>query len=137
MLKDFKEFLLKHQVIGLATGVIIGGAVGKIVSSLVADIIMPLISPLIPGGEWRAAKIVLSSTVGADGKPVVNAINYGAFLGTIVDFIVIALCVFLILKTLVKEAPPAPAPPSKTCPKCTETIAIGATKCKFCTADLA
>ena len=137
MLKDFKEFLLKHQVVGLATGVIVGGAVGKIVSSLVADIIMPLVSPLIPGGEWRTAKIVISSTVGADGKAVVNALNYGNFIGTIIDFAVIAFCVYMILKAFLKEAPPAPAPPSKTCPKCTETIAIGATKCKFCTADLA
>jgi large conductance mechanosensitive channel len=136
MLKDFKDFLLKHQVIGLATGVIIGAAVGKMVSSLVADVIMPMISPLIPGGEWRTAKLVLSTTTGADGKTVVNAVNYGNFLGTIVDFVVIAFCVYMILKAVVREAPPAPPPPSKTCPKCTETVALAATKCKFCTAEI-
>lgn len=117
----------------LAVGVIIGGAIGKVVSSLVADILMPIVSPLIPGGEWRTAKFVLSRTVTADGKEVVNAINYGNFMGTVIDFLVIGFCVFLILKAFIKE-PEAAA--TRTCPKCTETIALGATKCKFCTADL-
>src|SRR2546425_11043692 len=124
MIQSFREFLLKHQVMGLAIAVIIGGAVGKFVASLVADIVMPLISPLIPGGEWRTAKLVLNTTTTADGKQVVNAINYGNFLGTVIDFIVIAVCVYLITKALIKEAPPAPAAPTKTCPRCTETVPL-------------
>lgn len=138
MIKGFKEFLLKHQVLGLAIAVIIGGAIGKVVSSLVADILMPLISMVIPGGEWRTAKLILSKTVGADGKEVVNAVSYGNFAGSIVDFIVIALCIYVLTKAVMKEeAPaPAPAPPSKTCPRCKEIIAADATKCKFCTADM-
>ena len=91
MIKGFKDFLLKNNVLALAVAVIVGGAVGKVVSSLAADIIMPLISLVIPGGEWRTAKIVLSKTVGPDGKEVVNAINYGTFFGNVVDFIIIAL----------------------------------------------
>ena len=133
MIKGFKEFLLKNQVLALAIAVIMGGAAGKVVASLVADIVMPLISPVIPGGEWRTAKIVLSTATAPDGKPVVNAINYGNFLGTAIDFIVIAFCVYLITKALIKEAPAAP---SKPCPKCTEAVPLAATKCKYCTADI-
>ena len=136
MVKGFREFILKHQVLGLAVAVIIGGAIGKVVSSLVADIIMPLVSLLIPGGEWRTAKLILSKTVGAGGKEVVNAISYGNFAGSIVDFIVIAFCIYIITKACIKEEAPAPAPPSKTCPRCQETVAAAATKCKFCTADI-
>src|SRR3954471_7736466 len=110
MIRGFKAFLLKNNVLALAVAVIVGGAVGKVVSSLAADIIMPMVSPILPSGDWREAKIVLSSTVGADGKPVENAIRYGTFIGNVVDFIIIAFIVYLITKALIKEAPP---PPSK------------------------
>src|SRR3954449_1711855 len=136
MIKGFKEFLLKNNVVALAIAVIVGGAVGKVVSSLAADLIMPLISVALPSGEWRAAKFVLSKTVGPDGKEAVNAINYGTFFGNVVDFIIIALVVYLLTKALIKEAPAAPPPASKDCPRCKEAIAIAATKCKFCTADI-
>lgn len=136
-LEGFKAFLEKHQVLGLAIAVIIGTAVGKVVTSLVADVVMPLISPLIPGGEWRAARIVLSSAVRPDGKEVINAINYGAFLGTVVDFLVIAFCVYLITKAFLKEAPAPPPVPTKECPECTERIPAPAKRCKFCTAAAA
>jgi len=136
MVKGFRDFLLKHQVLGLAIAVIIGGAIGKVVSSLVADIVMPLVSLLIPGGEWRTAKMILSKTVGADGKEVVNAINYGSFVGSVVDFVVIAFCIYIITKACIKEEAPAPAAPTKTCPRCKEGVAVDATKCKFCTSDI-
>jgi len=133
MIQGFKEFVMKNNVVGLAVAVIIGGAVGKMVSSMVADILMPLISPLLGGGEWRAAKIVLSKAVGPDGKEVINSLNYGSFAGSVIDFLIIAFVVYMITKSLIKEAPPAP---TKTCPKCLETIAPAATKCKFCTAEV-
>ena len=136
MIKGFKEFLFKNNVLGLAIAVIVGGAVGKVVSSLAADMIMPLISYVLPGGEWRAAKLVLSKTVGPDGKEAVNAINYGTFFGAVVDFVIIALVIYILTKALIKEVPPPPPPPSKNCPRCKEAIAIDATKCKFCTADI-
>ena len=136
MIKGFKEFLLKNNVLALAVAVIVGGAVGKVVSSLAADILMPLLSPLLGGGEWRAAKLVLNTTVGKDGKEVINAINYGNFLGNTVDFVIIAFVVYMMTKALIKEAPPAPPAPSKNCPRCKEAIAPDATKCKFCTADI-
>ena len=76
MIKGFKEFLLKNNVLALAIAVIVGGAVGKVVSSLAADIIMPFISMVLPSGEWRAAKLVLGSpTVGADGPGAVDEID--------------------------------------------------------------
>ena len=136
MIKGFKEFLLKNNVLALAVAVIVGGAVGKVVSSLAADIIMPLISMVLPAGDWRTAKLMLGTTVGPDGKEVVNAISYGSFFGSVVDFLIIALVVYLMTKALIKEAPAAAAPPSKNCPRCKEAIAVDATKCKFCTADI-
>jgi large conductance mechanosensitive channel len=136
MIRGFKEFLVKNNVLALAVAVIVGGAVGKVVSSLAADLIMPLISVVLPSGDWRAAKLVISHSVGPDGKEVVNSLNYGTFFGNVVDFIIIALVVYMITKSLIKEAPAPPPPPSKNCPRCKEAIAIDASKCKFCTADI-
>ena len=136
MMKGFKEFLLKNNVLALAVAVIVGGAVGKVVSSLAADIIMPLIGPLIPGGNWRAATIEFGKKIGADGKEVVNTINIGTFLGSVVDFLIIAIVVYVMTKMLLKETPAPPPRPSKTCPRCKETVALDATRCKFCTSDL-
>src|SRR5215471_14396808 len=136
MIKGFKDFLLKNNVLALAVAVIVGGAVGKVVSSLAADLIMPLISLVLPSGEWRTAKLVLSRTVGADGKETVNALNYGTFFGNVVDFLIIAFVVYMLTKSLIKEAPAAPPPPSKTCPRCKETVAMDASRCKFCTSEI-
>jgi large conductance mechanosensitive channel len=136
MIKGFKEFLLKNNVLALAVAVIVGGAVGKVVSSLAADILMQLISMVLPAGDWRTAKLTLSTSVGPDGKEVVNAISYGNFFGSVVDFLIIALVVYLMTKALLKEPAAAAAPPSKNCPRCKEAIAVDATKCKFCTADI-
>jgi large conductance mechanosensitive channel len=133
MIKGFKEFLLKNNVLALAIAVIVGGAVGKVVSSLAADLIMPLISLVLPSGEWRAAKMVLSKTVGADGKEVINALNYGQFFGNVVDFLIIAIVVYVLTKALIKDAP---APPGKNCPRCKEAVAVDASRCKFCTSEI-
>jgi large conductance mechanosensitive channel len=132
MLNEFKKFLLQTNALALAVGVIIGGAVGKVVSSLVADILMPIISLAIPGGSWREAKWVLSSTTDAAGKTVENAVTIGAFLGTLVDFVIIAACVFLITKALIRPAPAAAAAATKSCPECLETIPQAAKRCRAC-----
>ena len=134
MIKGFRDFLLKNNVLALAIAVIVGGAVGKVVSSLAADIIMPLISPILPSGDWRAARLVLGTHIGPDGKPVVNALNYGNFFGNVVDFLIISIIVYLGTRALLK---PAPAPPTKICPHCKEAVAVDAGRCKFCTSDLA
>ena len=105
MLGQFGEFLSKTNALALAVGVIIGAAIGKVVTSLVSDIIMPVVGLALGGGDWRAWRIVLSTA--PDGK-VLSAINVGVFVGTVIDFVIIAFCVFLIVKALAKEMPPAP-----------------------------
>jgi large conductance mechanosensitive channel len=97
---EFKEFLKKYQVLGLAVAFIIGAAAIKLVSALVADFIMPIVSLLAPGGDWRTWEIVLSKA--ADGT-VTNSFKYGDFLGVLIDFLVVALVVFLIVKLVMKE----------------------------------
>ena len=129
MIGEFRKFLLSTNALALAVGVVIGGAIGKVVSSLVSDVLMPVISLAIPGGAWRDAKLVLASN--PDGT-VKNAINSGQFLGSIIDFVIIAAAVFLLTKALIKPAPPGP--PTKNCPECTEAIPAAAKRCKFCTA---
>jgi large conductance mechanosensitive channel len=129
---DFREFLLKQNALALAIGVIIGGAIGKVVTSLVSDILMPIIGLALPGGAWREAKFVLSQTTGADGKLVESAINYGAFMGTIVDFVIVAFVVFLIMRRFLA---PAPAAPVKACPFCLESVPTAATRCRACGSD--
>jgi large conductance mechanosensitive channel len=125
MVAEFKSFLVKHNVLALAIGVVIGAAVGKVVSGIVDDIIMPIVGVLMPGGEWRSAELVLS------GK---NAIKYGDLLGRLIDFTIVAAVVFFILKAFIKEQKPAlaPAPATKTCPQCLETIPEAARKCRAC-----
>jgi large conductance mechanosensitive channel len=129
MFGEFKKFLLQTNALALAVGVIIGGAVGKVVSSLVEDLLMPVIGMAIPGGAWRDIQIALQT--GADGK-VTNALKVGSFLGHIVDFVIIAFVIFMITKSLLKPAPAAPAPATKTCGECGESILAAAKKCKFC-----
>ncbi len=129
MWKEFREFLLKTNALALAVGVIIGAAVGKVVSSIVSDLLMPVIGLLIPGGAWREASLVLKHK--PDGTPAA-AITYGAFLGNLVDFIIIAFVIFMITKALLKPATAPPAPPSKECPYCKENIPAAATKCRAC-----
>ena len=130
MLKEFKGFLLQTNALALAVGVVIGAAVGKVVSSLVSDVIMPLVSTALPGGGWRTARIVLATN--AKGE-VTNAVTYGAFIGALVDFVIIAFVVFVVTKALLKPAPAPPGPVTKVCPECRETIPDEARKCRACT----
>lgn len=125
LLKDFKAFALKGNVIDMAVGVIIGGAFGKIVSSLVADVIMPPIGLLIGGVNFTDLKWVMKPAVVEDGKEVVAAVtlNYGNFLQVTFDFLIIAFSIFLFVKLITQlttrkkeekpAAPPAPPAPSR------------------------
>jgi len=133
MIGEFRGFLTKTNALALAIGVIIGAAVSNVVSGLAADILMPVIGLLMPGGDWRQANLVLRSVTDAAGKTTESAILYGHFLGTVLDFLIIALVVFLIVKALVK---PAPAEPTKTCPECLEKVPEAARRCRACTSAL-
>jgi large conductance mechanosensitive channel len=132
MLKEFKAFVMRGNVLDLATAVIIGGAFGKIIASLVNDIIMPVIGLVMGGVNFSELSITVGSAV----------IKWGAFVQTTIDFLIIALVVFLIIKSAnsMKKAP-APAAPveptTKECPHCFSTIAIKATRCPNCTSELA
>jgi large conductance mechanosensitive channel len=99
-LDDFKDFIMKGNVLDLAIAVVIGVAFGKIVSSLVDNVVMPIVSLAIPGGEWRTAKIVLGRITDPKDatKTVENAILLGQFFGTIVDFVLVAFVIFLIVR---------------------------------------
>jgi large conductance mechanosensitive channel len=137
MIAEFRGFLTKTNALALAVGVIIGAAVGNVVSALAADILMPIIGLALPGGSWREAKIVLSSTTDAAGKTVENAILYGHFISAIIDFLVISFVLFLIIRTLVKPVPEDAPQATKACPQCLEMIPEAARRCRACTATLA
>jgi large conductance mechanosensitive channel len=113
--KEFREFAVKGNVVDLAVGVVIGAAFGKIVSSLVADVVMPPLGLLIGGVNFSSLKVVLKEA--ADKAPAVT-LNYGAFLQTIFDFLIIAAAIFAIVKAIVRlknepaAAPAVPPPPS-------------------------
>jgi len=125
-IRGFQEFLLKQNALALAVGVVIGAAVGRVVSGIVEDVIMPVVGLALPGGEWRNAAIAL---------PRGNAIKYGDLLGRLLDFIVVALVVYLVTKAVLEK--PAPAPPdTKTCPQCLEVVPAAAKRCRACTSQL-
>lgn len=137
MLKEFKEFAMRGNVIDLAVGVIIGGAFGKIVSSLVNDVIMPPIGLLIGNVDFSDLSLKLSSPIG-DAKPVL--IKYGVFVNEVVNFTIVAFAIFMVIKGLnslkKKEPAPAPAPTEKSCPQCLMIIPIAAKKCGHCTSSI-
>jgi large conductance mechanosensitive channel len=137
MLAEFRGFLTKTNALALAVGVIIGAAVGSVVSALAADILMPVIGFFLPGGDWRAAKVVLHTATDATGKVTESAILYGHFLGTIIDFLIISLVVFWIVRLLVKPVPESAPEPMRKCPECLEMIPVAARRCRACTATSA
>ena len=128
MLKEFREFAMRGNVLDLAVAVIIGGAFGKIITSLVADVLMPLIG-LVMGGVNFAD---LSFTVGA------AVVKWGAFVQSIVDFVIIAFVIFMIVRAINRMQKPAPvaAPTTKDCPFCFSAIPLKATRCPNCTSQL-
>ena len=133
MMAEFVEFLRKTNALALAVGVIIGAAIGKVVSSVVGDLLMPIVSLFVGGGDWRALQIVLKTA--PDGK-VLSALGIGAFLGTVIDFVIIAFFIFIVARSLLKEKPAPPGPAMKTCGACGESILAKATRCKHCTSTV-
>ena len=135
-MKEFKEFLLKTNALALAVGVIIGASVGKVVSSLVSDILMPPIGLLVGNLDFSSLFLNLSATHYATldeaKKAGAPTLNYGLFINTLIDFVIVAFCVFLITKIAMRPAPASPGPAMKECPQCCESILKAAKKCRYC-----
>ena len=128
MLKQFKEFVMRGDVLDLAVAVIIGGAFGKIVSSLVNDLLMPVVGLALGKVDFSG----LAWTVGG------ASVNYGLFIQSIVDFLIVAFVIFLVVKSAnaTKKPEPVAAPTTKDCPYCFSTVHIKATRCPNCTSEL-
>jgi len=137
---DFKKFAFKGNVVDLAVGVVIGGAFGKIVSALVADLVMPIVALVLPSGDWRKSGLILKHAAVEKDNVL---LNYGDFIGSVLDFFVVALVLYLIVSRILKaaegrllkgtEEPPA----TKECAACCEQVPVKAKRCKFCTSELA
>ena len=142
MLKEFKEFVIKGNVIDLAVGIIIGIAFGAIVTSLVNDIIMPPIGLLLGKINFSDLFINLSGTAYPSLKAAKDAgaatINYGVFLNAVINFIIVAFVVFLLVKQVnrVKKEPAPAEPNTKECKYCLSNIPVKATRCPHCTSQL-
>jgi large conductance mechanosensitive channel len=142
MLKEFREFALKGNVIDMAIGVIIGVAFGKVVTSLVSDILMPPLGLLMGKVDFSSLFISLSgpryTSLAAAKAAGVPTINVGVFFQTILDFVIVAFVIFVVVKQinrLKRESPPA-SPTTKDCPYCLSNIPIKATRCAHCTSEV-
>ena len=144
MIKEFKEFAMRGSLLDMAIGIIIGGAFGKIVTSFVNDIIMPPIGKLLGGTDFASLYINLSGQTFASleeaqaaGAPTVN---YGLFINSLLDFLIIALVIFFIIRGFnrlrKKEEEPPAEPTTKSCPYCITEIPLNAKRCPACTSQL-
>jgi large conductance mechanosensitive channel len=144
ILKEFREFAIRGNVVDLAVGVIIGAAFGKIVTSLVNDVLMPPISMLLGNADFANRFWVLRGHVDGN-RTLANAkesgavtINYGTFLNVVLEFVIVAFAVFLLIKQINRlRRGQAKAPNEKSCPECTKAIPLGARRCPECTSQLA
>jgi large conductance mechanosensitive channel len=145
MFKEFKTFILRGNVLDLAIGVIIGAAFGKIVASLVADILNPIISLATGKIDFSNLFVALNgqsyATLADAKKAAAPTLNYGIFINTMIEFVIVAFVIFLIVKQVNRmmpvPPPPPPAPATKECPECLSTIPLKAKRCAQCTAVLA
>ena len=140
LLTEFKEFALKGNVVDMAVGVVIGSSFGAIVTSIVNDIFTPLIAAIIGDVDFTNLAITLRKTVDeATGEVSKVTLNYGNFLQVVLNFVIVALCLFAVIKTmnkLKKPAPEAPKPEPRLCPFCFGEINEKATRCPHCTSKL-
>lgn len=142
MLKEFKEFAMRGNVVDMAVGIIIGAAFGKIVSSLVKDVIMPPIGKLMGNVDFSDLFINLSSGDYATLKAAQDAgaatINYGVFINTVLDFVIVAFAIFMLIRTMnqLKRKEEPAAPTTKDCPECLSKIPLEAKKCAYCTSPV-
>lgn len=141
MLKEFKEFAMRGNVVDLAVGVIIGAAFGKIVSSLVEDVIMPPIGRLLGHVDFSGLFINLSDktyeTLAAAKAAGAPTLNYGIFLNTVINFVIVAFAVFIVIHQVNRWTKKPSTPTTKDCPQCAMTIPLAAKRCGHCTSQLA
>lgn len=146
MLKEFKEFAIKGNAVDLAIGVIIGAAFGAVVTSLVKDVIMPPIGALLGGADFSNLFIVIKEgatpapypSLAAAAEAGAATLNYGVFINTVINFLIVAFAIFMVVKAMNKLRAPEPAaePTTKACPFCATEIPIAAVKCPACTSML-
>lgn len=143
MFKEFKTFAMRGSVVDLAVGVIIGAAFGKVVASLVEDVIMPPVGRLLGHVDFSTLFVSLGGahydTLAAAKAAGAPTVNYGLFLNTIINFLIVALAVFLLVQQVnhwSKKPEPAKAPTTKDCPQCAMAIPAAAKRCGHCTAQL-
>jgi large conductance mechanosensitive channel len=142
MFKEFKAFAMRGNVLDMAVGIIIGAAFGRIISSLVADIIMPPIGLLFGKVDFSGLFLNISGTsyptLAAAKAAGAATINYGVFLNTVLDFLIVALVIFMLVRQVNRWNKPAPAAPptTKECPYCASTIPLKATRCPNCTSEV-
>ena len=141
MFKEFKEFILRGNVIDLAIGVIIGAAFGKIVSSLVADILTPLLGLVLGKVDFSNLFIVLGGgnypTLADAKRAGVPTVNYGLFINNVLDFLIVAFCIFITMKQINKLVKKREAAITKGCPFCKSEINLEASRCPHCTSQIA
>lgn len=142
MIKEFKEFILRGNVVDLAVGIIIGGAFGKIVTSLVGDVLMPPLGKIMGNVDFSGLYINLSGTtypsLAAAKAAGAATINYGLFINTVIDFLIVGAAIFFTIKQINRLQKPAeaPAPSTKACPFCLTNVPLKATRCAACTSEL-
>jgi large conductance mechanosensitive channel len=142
MFKEFKEFAMRGNVLDMAIGIIIGGAFGKIISSLVGDVLMPPIGRLMGNLDFSNLFIALNGHSYDSLKAAKDAgaptINYGVFINTVIDFIIVAFVIFILVKQMnrLKKEAPAAAPTTRECPYCLTQIPLKATRCTGCTSEV-
>lgn len=141
MLKDFKEFVMRGNVVDMAIGIIIGGAFGKIVTSLVNDVIMPPIGLILGGVNFGDLFLSLNgksyATMAAAKAASAPTLNYGTFLNNVLDFLIVAFAMFILIRQFNKLVPPATAPvTTRECPFCATEIPLKATRCAHCTSEV-
>ena len=147
MLKEFREFIMRGNVIDLAVGVIIGAAFGGVVTSLVNDVIMPPIGLALGQVDFKDLFVLLKegttpgpyATVAAAKAAGAVTLNWGAFVNTVINFLIVGFAIFMIVRAvnrIHKKPEPAPAAPTKECPYCLSSVPLQATRCPHCTSEL-
>jgi large conductance mechanosensitive channel len=143
MLKEFKEFAMRGNVLDMAIGIIIGAAFGKIISSFVADVLLPPIGLLMGGADFSNYFVTIKGaaqpTLAAAKAAGAVTINYGFFINTVLDFLIVAFAIFMLIRQVnrfKKKEEPVAAPETKECPQCLSVIPLKAKRCAHCTTQL-